>query len=171
MTRFYYISLSVAGIMNLMTIVKTVDSVMSSPDLVDSCNPWDVLPYTVNSPHNLWGRCNSVVLTQTKWLTGEAIRVACQGRLINFCSNLLSGYRGSIAYKWSLVWLLCWRSLSSVLEKLPLGLACWEKIHFHLFEAFSEVSCWGGLGILDQILAIYCTEGKFEEPHIISFFR
>ena len=28
--------------MTLMTIVKTVDSVMSSPDLVDPCNSWDV---------------------------------------------------------------------------------------------------------------------------------
>ena len=33
-----YITLSGAGIMTLMTMVKTVDSVMSSPDLVDPCN-------------------------------------------------------------------------------------------------------------------------------------
>ena len=33
-----YITLSGVGIMTLMTIVKTVDSVMSSPDLVDPCN-------------------------------------------------------------------------------------------------------------------------------------
>ena len=67
---------------------------------------------------------------RTEWLTREAIRVACCGKLVNLCSNLMSGYRakeGSIAYTRDLVWLLCWRSLSSVLEKLLLGFACWEK--------------------------------------------
>ena len=34
--------LSIAGIMTLMTIVKTVDSVRSSRDLVDPCNSGDV---------------------------------------------------------------------------------------------------------------------------------
>lgn len=89
-----------------------------------------MLPYIGNSSYNIWGRCNIVVLTQTGWLTREAIRVACWGGLVNFYSNLLSGYRaeeGSIAYTWSLSWVLCWRSLSSVLEKLLLGFACWEN--------------------------------------------
>ena len=155
--------------MTLITIVKTVDSVMSSPDLVDPCNSWDVslliflylthevvesllslgisagslphliwvtdmigdrcspymwkdplsdtwflkktyaltdlcfwqkccesdswaiLPYIGNSSYNLWGWCNSMILTQTEWLTREVIRVACWGGVVSFCSKLLSG--------------------------------------------------------------------------------
>ena len=123
--------------------------------------------------YNFWGWCISMILMQTEWLTREAIRVACWGRLVNFCSNLLSGYRaeeGSIAYTRSLVWLLCWRSLSSVLEKLLLGFACWEKF----------------ISVCQKLLPRYLAEKdrvswtgncshimlrKIEEPCIINFFR
>ena len=56
MTRFHDITLSGAGIMTLMTIVKTVDSVMSSPDIADPCNSWYVsLPISLCLTHEVVG--------------------------------------------------------------------------------------------------------------------
>ena len=122
--------------------------------------------------YNFWGRCISMILTQTEGLTREAIWVASRGRLVIFCSNLLSGYRaqeGSTAYARSLVWLLCWRSLSSVLEKLLLGFACWENFIFVYQKLLSRY--------LDEKDQVSWTRNfshimlrKFEEPFIINFF-
>ena len=128
---------------------------------------WAGLPYIDNLSYKIWGWCISMILTQTGWLTREAIRVACWERLVIFCANLLSGYRaeeGSISYRWSLVWLLCWRSLSSVLEKLLLGFACWEKFIFVsqkiLPRYLAEKS-----GILDRKLLTYHAEKTWGSLH------